>query len=126
MCGHPRAWLRLEGAAAVGVAVAAYAAGGHSWVVFGLLFFLPDISFLAYLAGPRFGAACYNCVHSYAVPVAVGAVLHLLGAGVGVPLVWAAHVGFDRSLGYGLKYPGGFGHTHLGVLGRRTRDTDAA
>ena len=29
-------------------------------------------------------------------------------------LIWAAHIGFDRALGYGLKYAAGFGVTHLG------------
>lgn len=37
---------------------------------------------------------------------------------VAIALVWAAHVGFDRMLGYGLKYASGFGHTHLGVVGK--------
>jgi Domain of unknown function (DUF4260) len=29
------------------------------------------------------------------------------------------HVGFDRALGYGLKYAAAFGHTHLGRIGKR-------
>jgi hypothetical protein len=33
-------------------------------------------------------------------------------------LIWIAHIGFDRALGYGLKYPTGFGDTHLGRSGR--------
>lgn len=32
--------------------------------------------------------------------------------------VVAAHVGFDRALGYGLKLPTGFKDTHLGRIGR--------
>ena len=32
---------------------------------------------------------------------------------VWVALVWAAHIGVDRAVGYGLKYPTGFKHTHL-------------
>ena len=35
-----------------------------------------------------------------------------------VALVWCAHIGFDRALGYGLKYAAGFRETHLGRLGR--------
>jgi hypothetical protein len=31
-----------------------------------------------------------------------------------VSLVWAAHIGADRAVGYGLKYPTGFEDTHLG------------
>jgi hypothetical protein len=38
--------------------------------------------------------------------------------GVAVALIWAAHIQFDRMLGYGLKYASGFGDTHLGRIGR--------
>ena len=31
-----------------------------------------------------------------------------------VELIGLAYVGFDRLLGYALKYPLGFGYTHLG------------
>jgi hypothetical protein len=31
-------------------------------------------------------------------------------------LIWLAHIGMDRMLGYGLKYSGGFKDTHLGRL----------
>lgn len=34
-------------------------------------------------------------------------------------LIWTAHIGFDRALGYGLKYATAFGETHLGRLGGR-------
>ncbi|MDU3890869.1 MAG: DUF4260 family protein [Serratia liquefaciens] len=34
-------------------------------------------------------------------------------------LIWGAHIGFDRALGYGLKYASGFADTHLGGLGRK-------
>ena len=34
-------------------------------------------------------------------------------------LVWLAHIGLDRLLGYGLKYDDSFQHTHLGIQGRR-------
>jgi hypothetical protein len=35
--------------------------------------------------------------------------------------IWVAHIGFDRMLGYGLKYPTAFSDTHLGRIGRRAR-----
>lgn len=118
--GGVRALLRLEGLAVLTLALAAYAQFGAGWGWFALLFLLPDLSFAAYLAGPRWGAAAYNAAHSY-----VGA-LALLAAGVlaampgllAVGLVWCAHIGFDRALGYGLKYSEGFGLTHLGRIGR--------
>ena len=40
---------------------------------------------------------------------------------VSLALIWVAHIGFDRMLGYGLKYPTAFGHTHLGVVGKLRR-----
>jgi hypothetical protein len=35
-----------------------------------------------------------------------------------IALIWLAHIGFDRALAYGLKYPVAFGDTHLGRIGR--------
>jgi hypothetical protein len=31
-------------------------------------------------------------------------------------LIWIAHIGLDRAIGYGLKYPTGFRDTHLGKV----------
>jgi hypothetical protein len=39
-------------------------------------------------------------------------------AATSVALVWFAHIGLDRMLGYGLKHPSGFRETHLGRIGR--------
>jgi len=33
-------------------------------------------------------------------------------------IIWITHIGFDRALGYGLKYSAGFKFTHLGVIGQ--------
>jgi hypothetical protein len=35
-----------------------------------------------------------------------------------IAMIWLAHIGFDRALGYGLKYAGGFGFTHLERIGK--------
>jgi len=59
-----RAILKLEGAAALAAAVALYAHAGLSWPLFALLILAPDLSMLAYLLGPRAGAAAYNSVHT--------------------------------------------------------------
>jgi hypothetical protein len=120
VAGAPRAWLRLEGVAVLALAVLLYARGGHSWLLFAALFLAPDLSFAAYLAGPRAGAFGYNVAHSYVGPVVAAALALLTGRPPVVALLWAAHVGFDRALGYGLKYPSGFADTHLGRIGRRT------
>jgi hypothetical protein len=118
--GGVRAVLRLEGAVVLGVALAAYAQFGLGWGVFALWLLAPDLSLLGYLAGPRVGAALYNAAHSYAGPV----LLLTLGVLAAMPwavagsLVWLAHIGMDRALGYGLKYTAGFAFTHLGRIGR--------
>jgi len=118
--GAVRVVLRLEGLCVLIAASVAYSKFGFGWGMFALFFLTPDISFFGYLAGSKVGAVSYNLAHSY-----IGAVT-CLAAGVVVPaptilcigLIWSAHIGFDRALGYGLKYPDGFGFTHLGRIGR--------
>jgi hypothetical protein len=120
--GAPKAILRLEGAAVLAAASAAYAQTDTGWVLFALLFLVPDVSMLGYLVGRRVGAAAYNLGHSYVLPVMLGVIGVLLSQHliVALFLIWMAHIGFDRMLGYGLKYATAFGHTHLGVVGNAT------
>jgi hypothetical protein len=113
-----RLWLRLEGVAAFALALLIFARGDPSWRLFALLILAPDLSFFGYLAGPRVGALVYNAAHSYAGPLLLAAALLATGYSIAVPLVWCAHIGFDRMLGYGLKYPTAFTDTHLGRIGR--------
>ena len=54
--GGVKILLRLEGLTLFTGMVMLYASWGGSWLVFALLFFVPDLSFLAYLADARFGA----------------------------------------------------------------------
>lgn len=122
--GGVRLLLRLEGLAVLGLALYLYARGGHSWGLLAALFLVPDLSLVAYLAGPRAGAAAYDTMHSYVGPVVVASFAMATGRPPVLALVWAAHIGFDRALGYGLKYATGFGSTHLGAIGRRANGTD--
>jgi len=116
--GSVRVWLRLEGLAVLAAAVAWYASTGQGWGRFALLFLLPDLSFAGYLAGPAVGAAVYNVAHTYLVPVAVGLAAAILRPDfLPLTVIWIAHIGFDRMLGYGLKYESAFGDTHLGRIG---------
>jgi uncharacterized protein DUF4260 len=122
--GAVRALLRLEGLVVLAASVAAYARFGAGWGLFAACFLLPDLSFLGYLAGPRVGASAYNAAHSSVGGIgliAIGA-LFAAPAFVTAGLVWTAHVGFDRALGYGLKYGRGFGFTHLGPIGAAARE----
>lgn len=118
-----RTWLRLEGAAVLLAALVAYHACELRWGLFALLFLAPDLSMLGYLAGPRAGAWTYNLAHSYLAPLLLGALAWLNGSDslTGPALIWSAHLGFDRALGYGLKSAEGFHVTHLGKIGRARR-----
>jgi hypothetical protein len=115
LLARPAAMLRVEGATMLAGSVLLYWTGGGSWWLFALLLLAPDLSMLGYLTGPRVGAVVYNAFHSYPLPAALG----LVGLFVGVPLavsvalVWFAHIGMDRLMGYGLKYPTNFKDTHL-------------
>lgn len=86
--------------------------------MFALLFFVPDLSMAGYAAGNKAGAASYNLFHTYAVPLAVFAAAHVANVHALslFCVIWAAHIGFDRMLGYGLKYESGFKDTHLGKI----------
>lgn len=117
--GQPLLLLRLEGLATLAAAAAAYDLVGGSWLLFALLFLLPDLAMLGYLAGPRAGALAYNLAHTYSLPALVAGAGLATGneTAIAAALVWVAHIGFDRALGYGLKYPAGFMATHLGAIG---------
>ena len=112
--------LRLEGLAILAAAVAVYAFIGGSWPLFALLLLAPDLAMIGYRFGSVAGAAAYNAAHTYLAPAALGAAGLALGAPTmqALALIWIAHIGLDRALGYGLKYTTGFGDTHLGHKGR--------
>ena len=120
--GGLRIMLRLEGLTLCAGMTLLYAVWGGSWWVYAILFLVPDISFVAYLSGPKFGAMIYNAAHSYMAPMA----LMITGFAIEAPLllsiafIWLAHIGFDRALGYGMKYSAGFSYTHLGRIGKST------
>ena len=114
--GGPRTVLRLEGLALfIGMTLLYYIWDGDWWV-YAILFFVPDLSFAAYLSGPRFGALIYNAAHSYLAPMAMmtGGFATAEPLILSIAMIWLAHIGFDRALGYGLKYASGFGFTHMG------------
>ena len=116
--GDVRNVVRLESLAVLVAAVVAYAYIHGSWVLFAVLLLTPDLAMLGYLAGPRVGAFCYNLVHTYVGPVALLAISVVHPALRPFGLIWLAHIGIDRALGYGLKYATGFSDTHLGLIDR--------
>ena len=112
---RPATLLRTEGVALLALSVLLYWVNGGSWLLFGVLLLAPDLSMLGYLAGPRVGAAIYNAFHTYALPAVVGTLGMVLASPVAIALalIWFAHIGMDRTVGYGLKYPTSFKDTHL-------------
>jgi hypothetical protein len=112
---RPSLLLRAEGGIEFALSLLLYGELKASWILFGLLILAPDLSILGYLSGVRIGAALYNLVHTLVAP------LVLIGFSIAdkqlwlVPygLIWTAHIGVDRLLGYGLKYPTNFRDTHL-------------
>ena len=107
---------------AIGVAgvVLWFAQGGSLlWILPALL--APDLSIAGYAAGPRIGAVVYNAVHNLVLALGLVGIGFLI---VSTPLVLAgavliAHIGMDRTSGFGLKYATSFQDTHLGRIGCR-------
>ncbi|MBI5353594.1 MAG: DUF4260 domain-containing protein [Chloroflexi bacterium] len=90
-----------------------------AWWWYPVLLFAPDLSMLGYLINTQVGAATYNFIHVKALGVSIFVIgvvlasqpLQLAG------LILFGHSSMDRILGYGLKYPDAFKHTHLGMIG---------
>jgi hypothetical protein len=116
----PTLFLRSEGAVLLGLATFLYWWTDGGWVLFVVLLLVPDVGMIGYVRGTRVGAVVYNLFHTY-LPPAV-----LMVTGLVIParsliqfaLIWFAHIGMDRMLGYGLKHTSGFQDTHLGRIGR--------
>lgn len=120
--GPPRMILMLEGFALFVVCIYAYAKLGLSWWLFGALILAPDIGMIGYLRNARLGAQLYNTFHVTALPIGIGAWGYAWSEplAMAIALIWLAHIGMDRMLGYGLKYETGFTDTHLGRIGRES------
>jgi hypothetical protein len=107
--------LRLEGLVLFGAAVTLYLREDYSLLLLVVLFLAPDLSFVGLAGGPRVGAIAYDSVHTYVGPILLtsGALIAEWSTGVQLGLIWLAHIGIDRALGYGLRYPDAFNENHL-------------
>ena len=115
MSALPRNLLRLEGLAVAAGSLVLYFHLDYGWVLLVALILAPDLAMLGYLAGPRVGAFAYDLAHTEVWPIALAVAGVLAGwrVPIEVALVWLVHIGVDRLLGYGLKYPTAFKDTHL-------------
>jgi hypothetical protein len=118
--GGVRTLMRVEGAMLFFGPTLFYLISDAPWELYALLFFAPDLGLLGYLIGRRTGAIAYNALHSTIGPLlfAMAGVIALWPEAGSISLIWLAHIGFDRALGFGLKYANGFSLTHLGRLGK--------
>jgi hypothetical protein len=107
--------LKIEEAAMFGFSIYLFSLTDFAWWWYLILILVPDIGMLGYLAGTRTGAAVYNIFHHKALA------LMILCAGWMAEVPWMViagiilfgHASLDRMLGFGLKYPDSFQHTHL-------------
>jgi hypothetical protein len=111
---------RVEGALVFAASVWLYRQAGGSLWLFALLLLSVDASMVGYLWGNWTGALMYNLGHSYLIPGLIALFCLIFSGQIPVLLyIWFAHIGMDRALGYGLKEPTGFRHTHLGSIGTK-------
>ncbi len=100
------------------IAVLAFLEVNVSWWLWPIIFLAPDIGMIGYLANPKIGSWTYNFFHFKSIALVVIAFgffiesKELLVAGI----VLFGHAAMDRMLGYGLKFPDSFKHTHLGMM----------
>jgi hypothetical protein len=115
MLSKPGILLRTEGLFIFVLCLYLYRSTGAPWWKFFLLFLWPDLFMLGYLVSVRVGSSLYNLVHSYSLPLALVAIgiYRVNTSFLAFALIWIAHIGVDRALGYGLKYPTFFKDTHL-------------
>ncbi len=111
---------RLEGASLFVIVTIFYIVLGYNFWMYAGLILTPDLTMAGYLFNNKIGSHLYNIGHSMIIP------LILLAYGIvddhtiatAIALVWVAHIGVDRALGFGLKFSDSFHHTHLGQIGK--------
>jgi len=91
---------------------------GYSWWWFAALILTPDLGMIGYLLGPKVGAITYNFTHNKGLAIVVGLAGYYfhINECMLAGLILFSHSSMDRMLGFGLKYPDAFKHTHLGNL----------
>ena len=115
---RPAMLLRVEYLALLALVLAIYWDRGESWLLFAVLFLVPDLSFAVAIAGPEPGIISYNLAHTAIGPVVLATIGIFADWNVGIALglIWFAHLALDRAIGYGLKYSLDKGDAHLGRI----------
>ena len=93
---------------------------GNAWWLFFAWLLAPDVSMIGYAINTRVGAVLYNIAHHQGLALIIliaGIYLSVSGLTL-TGIILFGHSAMDRLLGYGLKYPDDFKHTHLGWIGK--------
>jgi hypothetical protein len=112
--------LKLEELFMFGVSIFLFSKLDFAWWWYPALLFTPDFSMLGYLLNPQIGSWTYNFIHHKALGISIF-VLGIFLANQSIQLtglILFGHSSMDRVMGYGLKYPDAFQHTHLGMIGK--------
>jgi len=111
----PKILIQVEGLIVLLLSIYVYSLTDFGWLLFILLLLVPDISMLGYLSNKRVGAIVYNIFHTYTIPAAIIAISLLFSIEIllAAGLIWTAHIGMDRLVGFGLKYDTDFKDNHL-------------
>jgi len=107
--------LHGEGFVVLTLCIFFYKYGQFSWTLFFILLLSPDISIVGYLFNKKMGAIIYNIFHTYIITIGI-IILGLIFSNqtiIAIGIIWSAHIGMDRMVGFGLKYPTKFNDTHL-------------
>jgi len=107
--------IKLEGFIVLASASYFYFSHGYHWGMFLLLLLAPDVFMIGYAGNNKIGAYLYNFAHTYTTPLVILLAGNLMSVNslMMISIIWIAHIGMDRMLGYGLKYPSGFKNTHI-------------
>lgn len=107
--------LHAEGFAVLILSLYFYGHSQFSWIAFGFLLFTPDLSMIGYFFNHHLGSLLYNLFHTYSLSIVLIMFALLLSNQnlLAIGLILSAHMGMDRMMGYGLKYPSAFKETHL-------------
>ena len=110
-----RIMLHIEGLAIFLASIGLYWYMGANGWLFIFLLFAPDLAFLVYVINKSIGVQVYNIAHTYSLSISLAVISLLLGwqFGIALGLIWTAHIGLDRLVGYGLKYGAENKDTHL-------------
>jgi hypothetical protein len=111
----PALLLHVEGLTVLIGSISLYAHLGGSALLFVILLFVPDVSMIGYMKDPQLGSVIYNIVHTYVGPALLLLVSLIAGSTLvtQIALIWFAHIGMDRTVGFGLKYAAEFKATHF-------------